>query len=228
MRNGKCEVRGLMFEVKRYIDHQPSNIKHLFLIALLGMVVLSGCSSSPLANQLQYVLNPGQPQQVVGQQTPRVLEVDRFTIEAAFATKTLVYRTGELQYQADFYNEFLVVPAVMITEQTRDWLSHTGLFLRVSGPSAAHDPDAPARRQHRRALWRSAKQERARRRDADPLFRLPARPRGTSHAGVRPRLRRDVPPGVPRSHRPGRRLQPLPPANPLRPPERPDRQTLMD
>ncbi len=107
---------------------------------LLGMTMLSGCASSPLANRMQYVLNPGQPQQVVGQQMPRVLEVDRFTVEAAFATKTLVYRMGELQYQADFYNEFLVVPAVMITEQTRDWLSRSGLFLRVSGPSARTAP----------------------------------------------------------------------------------------
>jgi cholesterol transport system auxiliary component len=105
-----------------------------------GLVALGGCSSSPLANKLQYVLNPGRPQQVTDQPTQRVLEADRFTIETAFATKSLVYRMGGLQYQADFYNEFLVVPTVMITEKTRDWLSGTGLFVRVSGSASRTAP----------------------------------------------------------------------------------------
>jgi cholesterol transport system auxiliary component len=106
----------------------------------LCLVALAGCSSSPLANKLQYMLNPGRPQQVADQPTQRVLEVDRFTIETAFATTSLVYRTGALQYQSDFYNEFLVGPAVMITEETRDWLSRTGLFVRVSGSASRTAP----------------------------------------------------------------------------------------
>jgi cholesterol transport system auxiliary component len=140
MKNGKCEVRGLICEVTKYFRHQPSNIKPLLPIAFLGLVALAGCSSSPLANKLQYVLNPGQPQQVAEQPAQRILEVDRFTIEAAFATKSLVYRMGDLQYQADFYNEFLVVPAVMITEETRNWLSRTGLFVRVSNAAGRTAP----------------------------------------------------------------------------------------
>ncbi len=140
MKNHKFEVRSLMFEVKSYINHQPSNIKHLLPIALLSVVTLSGCTSSPLANKLQYMLDPGRPQQVAEQQIQRVLEVDRFTIEAAFASRSLVYRVDELQYQADYYNEFLVAPAVMVTEHTRDWLARSGLFVRVSGPGARGAP----------------------------------------------------------------------------------------
>jgi hypothetical protein len=102
--------------------------------------MMSGCSYWASGSKMQYMVSPGQPQQVASEQTDRVLEVDRFTIETAFAAKSLVYRTGDLQYQTDYYNEFLVAPALMITEETRNWLSRCGLFVRVSGPAARASP----------------------------------------------------------------------------------------
>ncbi len=111
-----------------------------FVLGALFCLAVSGCTSWSSANAMQYVLDPGRPQQTASGQPPRVLDVDRFTIESAFATKSLVYRTSELRYQVDYYNEFLVAPAVMITEQTRDWLSRTGLFTRVTGPAARSSP----------------------------------------------------------------------------------------
>jgi cholesterol transport system auxiliary component len=148
MMNRKCEAGSARFEVRRGISNLRSQTYHsehvrgisnaVLLVCIL--FVASGCVSSSRANKLQYMLNPGQPQQVAGQQVQHVLEVDRFSIEAAFATKSLVYRTGEIQYTADFYNEFLVAPADMITEETRDWLSRSGLFVRVAGPAARITP----------------------------------------------------------------------------------------
>ena len=94
------------------------------------------------------MLNPSRSQEAVNPQSAignpqsedRVVEVDRFTIDAAFVGKSLVYRTGQLQYLTDFYNEFLVLPAVMITEETRNWLAQSGLFARVTGPAPRTTP----------------------------------------------------------------------------------------
>jgi cholesterol transport system auxiliary component len=124
------------FEVKSNIKNQTSKIA--FLLVLVSLC--SGCNYFSQSNKVQYMLSPGQPQQVASEPSRRVLEVDRFSIEAAFATKSFIYRTGERQYETDYYNEFLVLPAQMITEDTRDWLSRTGLFLRVAGPAARVTP----------------------------------------------------------------------------------------
>jgi cholesterol transport system auxiliary component len=127
-------------------DRRTSNRAHWahsFLLSFFPSLLLlsaAGCGSWASANKMQYMINPGQPQQVTSEQTKRVLEVDRFTIEAAFAVKSLIYRTGELQYQTDFYNEFLIPPALMITEETREWLSRSGLFARIVGPATRASP----------------------------------------------------------------------------------------
>jgi cholesterol transport system auxiliary component len=129
-----------MVEVGSQIKHQTSSIKHLLILCIFALLGTSGCSYWAQANKMDYLIDPGRPQQTASGQPHRVLEVDRFTIEEAFAAKSLVYRTGEFQYQSDFYNQFLVVPSVMITEQTRDWLSRSGLFERVGGPAMRAGP----------------------------------------------------------------------------------------
>jgi cholesterol transport system auxiliary component len=60
------------------------------------------------------------------------LRVRRFNVDEAFATRQLVYRVEEFRYEADYYHGFLVLPGVMITEKTRDWLADSGVFGRVS------------------------------------------------------------------------------------------------
>jgi cholesterol transport system auxiliary component len=123
------------------------------LVFLLSLLVLAGCNSAYTANRIQYLLEPSRnaeapaaDQEAAGSQAAnpksenRVLEVCRFRIESAFAAKSLVYRVGPLRYETDFYNTFLVPPAVMIAEETRVWLSQSGLFSRVIGPGAVNEP----------------------------------------------------------------------------------------
>jgi cholesterol transport system auxiliary component len=136
----KSEARYLACEATSASSHRTSAIEHLLLLCLCLLLVTSGCGPSVTANQMQYVLAPGRPLQSVTPSAERVLEVDRFAIEAAFAGKSFVYRVGEVQYETDYYNVFLAVPAVMITDETRNWLSRTGLFARVSGSTARTAP----------------------------------------------------------------------------------------
>lgn len=62
-----------------------------------------------------------------------ILEVRRFTIDRAFDARSLVYRKDKYEYESDFYNEFLISPAEMISEKARLWLSNSGMFTMVSG-----------------------------------------------------------------------------------------------
>ncbi len=64
------------------------------------------------------------------------LRVRRFRASPAFAGKQMVYRTGRLTYESDFYNELFVRPADMVGEQTRTWLADSGLFAHVMDSAA--------------------------------------------------------------------------------------------
>jgi len=94
--------------------------------------MLSGCGQSATADRKYYlidVVRAGKPTAVHNDAT---LRVRRFNVDEAYATKQLVYRLDEFQYESDYYHQFLVLPGVMITEETRDWLANSGLFGRVT------------------------------------------------------------------------------------------------
>lgn len=103
-------------------------------------VIFLGCGSRQAYDKKYYVLNATRQAQPTGVETDITLEVRRFTIDSAFAGKGLVYRTGQFEYESDFYSEFLVSPSVMITEKTRNWLSGSGLFKRVLDIASQIDP----------------------------------------------------------------------------------------
>lgn len=105
----------------------------LLCFGLLGLALtLSGCLQSAATDRRHYILEAerqGGPAQV---HTDATLRVRRFNVDEAFMAKQLVYRVDEFRYESDYYHEFLVLPGVMITEKTRDWLADSGLFGRVS------------------------------------------------------------------------------------------------
>jgi cholesterol transport system auxiliary component len=105
----------------------------LLCSALLGFaLILSGCFEGSAADRKYYLLDvkrEGAPAQV---HTDAALRVRRFNVDEAFSTKQLIYRLGESRYESDYYHEFLVLPGIMITEKTRDWLADSRLFGRVS------------------------------------------------------------------------------------------------
>lgn len=69
-----------------------------------------------------------------------VLEVQKFRVSPAFEGRELVYRTSDARYEADFYNEWFVMPNAILTQQVVNWLTMAGLFQYVmdsSGPLPA-------------------------------------------------------------------------------------------
>jgi len=104
------------------------------------LAILSGCGSRQAYNKKYYIFNTIRQTESIKTEEDGMLEVRHFTIDSAFNGKGLVYRIDELEYESDFYNEFLVSPSAMITEKARTWLSESGLFKRVLDPGSQIDP----------------------------------------------------------------------------------------
>lgn len=101
-------------------------------LCLLSLILVAGgCSSTGTDEKQFYILNAARQGEPIESPIDASLEVHRFSVDAAFATKGLVYRTGEFQYETDAYRQFLIGPGIMITERTRDWLADSHLFDRV-------------------------------------------------------------------------------------------------
>lgn len=112
----------------------------LFLAPTVFGLVLAGCARPQSANSRFYMLQTSRPAAQTSREGKAVLSVPRFTIDAAYAGRGLVYRLGEHRYESDAYNEFLISPTVMITERTRDWLAQSGLFAQVLGSGSGAEP----------------------------------------------------------------------------------------
>jgi uncharacterized lipoprotein YmbA len=68
-----------------------------------------------------------------------ILRVRPFPAAPKFEGRELVYRTGEFQYESDFYNEWLVAPNAILTQQVQNWLAASGLFQYVLDGSSMLD-----------------------------------------------------------------------------------------
>jgi cholesterol transport system auxiliary component len=80
------------------------------------------------------VTRPGAPVPTFA--SPATLLVRRMQVSQRVSGRELVYRTGESAWTADFYNLFFVLPADMLTQDLRTWLSSSGLFANVVDPSS--------------------------------------------------------------------------------------------
>lgn len=78
-----------------------------------------------------YIFNVSTQQRNLFPVSGTVLEVPRFDISPSFAGTEFVYRIGDLSYESDFYNQFLRLPASLITGEARKWLSESGPFKYV-------------------------------------------------------------------------------------------------
>jgi hypothetical protein len=114
----------------------------LWLCAGLTAVLLasSGCARRMAFEKTQYVLDPRRTAEPAAAPNEATLEVRQFMIDSAFRGKSLVYRTADLKYETDFYHEFLVSPAALIRETTRNWLAQSNLLARVVDAGGYVDP----------------------------------------------------------------------------------------
>jgi cholesterol transport system auxiliary component len=113
---------------------------YLYVNLLVSVLLLSSCGGRQAYNKRYFILDAKRPGPGVEAKKQITLDVRRFTVDSAFESRALVYRKGEFEYETDFYNEFLISPADMVTEKTRMWLSQSGLFARVLDKGSRLEP----------------------------------------------------------------------------------------
>jgi len=97
------------------------------------MITLTGCLnlSKSYPEKRSFVLDVGAPPQEARSNSTKVLKINRLRVSPLFAGRAMVYRTADLQYESDFYDEWFVTPSVLVTQQLQNWLAHTGRFQLV-------------------------------------------------------------------------------------------------
>jgi hypothetical protein len=116
----------------------PRVVRALAVTAFAAAAVaLAGCSiSRPSPVKRTYLLEPALPAAVASPR-PAALRVGMINVGAPYRGKSFVYRLDELKFEADFYSEFFVAPAALLSESTAKAL--TGRRVRAVIRQAADD-----------------------------------------------------------------------------------------
>lgn len=111
-----------------------TNLKAATVLVMSVILFNTGCLQRRAVVKDTFLLDARRGNGSVQKPSGGTLAVQPFSIAAAFADKGIVSRTGNNQYESDFYSEYFISPAPMFTEQTRRWLSESGLFAQVLSP----------------------------------------------------------------------------------------------
>ena len=110
------------------------------LLALLALCAACVGIERSYPDKRYYVLevpakaNPSNPA------ASETLEVSNIRVSPRYADRSFVYRTSESGYESDFYNQFLVAPTSLITEEVRKGLIETQNFKHVIGSANQSQP----------------------------------------------------------------------------------------
>ncbi len=108
-------------------------------VTVIFLCCVAGCAKQQFDKQ-RYWLDIQRPKPVSSKTSAAILKVNSFSIDSAFRTRSIVYKRADHEFENSFYMEYLIPPARMITEQTRQWLSDSGLFTRVLAPGSIMEP----------------------------------------------------------------------------------------
>src|SRR5690606_21156447 len=98
----------------------------VLLAAALSAFALAGCGLTRPAVEIHtYLVVAGAPQGNKAA-SPLRIRVTPFDIAPQYEGKPLIYRFSDARFEADFYNEFLVSPRLMLQQQTAEWLRAAG------------------------------------------------------------------------------------------------------
>jgi cholesterol transport system auxiliary component len=100
-------------------------------LGLAFAVALAGCSlTRPAPVKNTFLLDPPLPPAAAAAK-PSTLRIGTFNVAAPYRDRTFTYRTGDVKFESDFYNEFFVPPGPMIAQATTKALAGAQAFARV-------------------------------------------------------------------------------------------------
>jgi cholesterol transport system auxiliary component len=100
-------------------------------LVALAFAVAAGCSlTRPAPVKNTFLLDPAPPPAVAAPK-PGTLRIGAFNVSAPYRDRAFTYRTGDVKYESDFYNEFFVPPGPMIGQATSKALATAKPFARV-------------------------------------------------------------------------------------------------
>jgi cholesterol transport system auxiliary component len=100
-------------------------------LAALALSLVAGCSlTRPAPVKNTFLLDPAPPP-AVATPKPAALRIGTFNVSAAYRDRAFTYRTGDVKYESDFYNEFFVAPGPMLAQATTKALAAAKVFARV-------------------------------------------------------------------------------------------------
>ena len=119
-------------------------MRRLLAAALLATAALAAsCSlTRPAPVKHTYLLEAPRALEMAAPSIEGTLRVDVFGTAPAFAGKPMVYRFDEHRYDADFYNEWFVVPRDLVSQRVFEWMQNarvysTTLPVNGEGPRSA-------------------------------------------------------------------------------------------
>ncbi len=102
----------------------------LVLGAIVGGSLATGCLSRSFPDRQRFHLvvdRPGPPQQSCDCSA----RIERVRVAQLFEGRSFVYKTDADTAQQDFYNQFFAAPGSLIREETKNWLTASGIFSRL-------------------------------------------------------------------------------------------------
>lgn len=106
-------------------------------------ILIGGCSlRQPAPIKQSFLIEAARTEATRTPAGQSTLVVRPLQVAAPFDARGFVYRQGDLNYQPDFYHEFLVPPRAFLTEQVVQWLNGSGLFALATTSGRTEAPYA--------------------------------------------------------------------------------------
>lgn len=106
----------------------------LRVVGLVGLLTLvTGCLNlnKSYPEKRLFVLDVSPTPRAATSNSPVVLKINKFRVSPLYGGRQMVYRTGDLQYESDFYDEWFISPSSLLTQQFHSWFSKSGQFQYV-------------------------------------------------------------------------------------------------
>jgi cholesterol transport system auxiliary component len=101
---------------------------------------LASCSlTRPSPVKHMFLLEPTPPAAVSTAAKPVSIRIGVVNVAAPFRSRQFVFRESDLKFESDFYDEFFVAPAIMVSDATAKALAASNAFRRVVPFGATSD-----------------------------------------------------------------------------------------